>query len=359
MQIGIDLRFLNTDGYSVFIEDLIQNILNKDHKNTYILYVWNKKNLKNININFEHVILEELWIKNNSLQEQYYFYKILKRAKHDLVLFFNHYKPILYKDTYYTFISSLKDLYYDNFKSTLQKNWHNFLFEKNIHFSEKLICFDENTKQELIERCNIKENLIYTLHGFFPNTNSIASEDIIDIDMGSKYQLSEKYLIYPGDDGIEKNLDKLLEVFFEIRKENNVQLVLLGNTIAKNIALRDYILHEGEQENIKFLWELWEAEKYLIYKQSSGVIFPSLYSPFPFELWDAIKYNTPIIASQLKSIVSIFWKNISYFSPISKSSIKNNINTFLNKKTHKIDYKEIKETYTQEASSQSLLSIIQ
>jgi hypothetical protein len=54
-------------------------------------------------------------------------------------------------------------VYYDNFDSFFKKYKYLYLLEKNLKNSKKVICLDENTKNELIERFNIKEEQIQIL----------------------------------------------------------------------------------------------------------------------------------------------------------------------------------------------------
>jgi glycosyltransferase involved in cell wall biosynthesis len=168
------------------------------------------------------------------------------------------------------------------------------------------------------------------------------------------------YFLYPWNDGIEKNLEKLIPVIKKVNQESiKIDLIFLWDEISKNLALRNLIIESSLQENIKFLGNIKISEKELLYKESLWVVFPSFYEPFPFELWEALEYNVPILSSSLKSIRSIFWWIIEYFSPIAKSSITNCIENFLkNKKTHTMDYKNIKNMYNKENTAKILLEII-
>ncbi|MDF1682902.1 MAG: hypothetical protein P1U46_04265 [Patescibacteria group bacterium] len=76
------------------------------------------------------------------------------------MIFFNHFKPVFYKKPYITFCLSLKDIYYTNFNSYIEKYKFYYLIEKNLKNSEKIICLDQNTQKELIEKFDINENKI-------------------------------------------------------------------------------------------------------------------------------------------------------------------------------------------------------
>jgi hypothetical protein len=54
----------------------------------------------------------------------------------------------------------LKDLYYSNFSNSFEKAKFLYLLSKNIKNAYKIICLDKITKNELIERFNVKETEI-------------------------------------------------------------------------------------------------------------------------------------------------------------------------------------------------------
>ena len=196
------------------------------------------------------------------------------------------------------------------------------------------------------------------LNSFFIENNFTWEDKDITLDIRSKFQIWEKYLIYSGWDGIEKNLDRLIHVFHRLHKENSpLDLVFLGGKIWKNIDLRHAVIENNLQKNIHFIDTVKPGEEKLIYQQSLGVIFPSLYESFPFRLSNPILLGIPIVSSKLTNIELIFWENISYFSPISTSSILEWIKDFI-KTPKKVDYSQILSKNNIENTSQQLIDII-
>ena len=357
MLIGLDLRFINDDLYSKFVLNLVTILIIKSSEHEYNLYINSQlisdenklSKLKNVNI-------KKVNINNFSIKEQTSFLKILKKDNNNLMIFFNLFKPILYKWEYFIFISSLKDIYYWNFNTSFKKYKYIYLLEKNLKKSRKILCFDQNTKNELIERFNLKEETIFLIEWFFIPKEIKDNKEQLKMNVLPKFWLQKKYFIYSGWDWIEKNIDKLIWVLSKLNKE--IDLLIFWDKISKNIQLRNLIIKYSLQNRIKFLSQIKEAEKYILYKQSRWVIFPSLYETFPFHLWEPLSYDIPIIASNLKSIVNVFWEKIDYFSPISKSNMLEKINNFINKKEIKKDYKYIKEKISPEKSIKTLLNII-
>lgn len=361
MKIWIDLRFVKNELYSRFAIQLIKTFIEKNKENDYIVYTndfleW---------FNFENCNIKKVNIKNGSIKEQFEFSKILKKDWNNLMLFFNHFKPVNYKWQYITIVGWLKDIYYMNFSSYFEKYIYLFLMNKNLKKSYKIVCLDQNTKNELIEKFDIKESDIKIIDWFFPESEVIdeAKNEIEDINVNirTKYSIMNDFFIYSGWDSIEKNYEKLISVITRLNNDwIKTDLVFLWNNIATNINLRNQILENKIEKNIYFLWDVWIKQKKHLYNESLWVIFPSFYEPFPFRLSEPLYFNTPVLSSDLKNIRNIFWEKVSYFSPISVNSIYENTKKYLleNKQESIPNYKEIKEKYTKENCALQLTQII-
>lgn len=360
MKIWIDLRFINDNLYSKFSLQLVNELIKKKEEDNFIIYT----NSHSLNIiKKENVAVKNIWIELSSLKEQTLFRKILNNDKNHLVLFFTHYKPIFYSGQYITILWSLKEFFYTDFSSSMEKYKYFFLAEKNLKKSYKIVCLDKNTQDEIIERFNISEEKIDIIDGFFPKNPDYDYEvDITDlkINLKTKYFIENDFFIYSWWDAIEKNYEKLVEVFERLAKEwENIDLVFLWTHISQNINLRNMILEKKLQNQIHFLGSPNLKEKKYLYKESLWVIFPSFYETFPFRLTEPLFFNTHILSSNLKKIQSIFNDKITYFSAISKNNIYETIKLFLkNGKKKKANYDEIKTKYVIENSVKQLIEIL-
>ena len=358
MKIWLDLRFLWDNIYSRFVSTLVENMIKNSPDNKFIIYANSNLNL----LKTENSIVKKVDIKVGSLAEQVKFKKILKEDNNGLMIFFNHYKPIFYKKDYIILVWDLKDLYYSNFSSSFEKAKFLYLLSKNIKNAYKIICLDKITKNELIERFNVKETEISIIDWFFPKRPGYDYDyelEEVSASLATKYDLKNKYFVFSAWDSIEKNYEKLIKVFKRL-KENKfeIDLVFLWTNIWKNINLRNMILESNLQENVHFLGSPKLSEKKIIYQESLWVIFPSLYEPFPFRLTEPLYFDVPILSSNLKKIESIFWDKIKYFSPISVNSIYTEVEKFSKRPVKNVDYSEIKEKYTVENTTNQILKII-
>lgn len=356
MKIGLDLRFLSENLYSRFIIELVKNLILIDNDDIYNIYLNKDIEIENNNIlnARKNIVNIEEW----SYNEQTKFLNILKKDDNHIMLFFNQNKPIFYKRDYILLINSLKNIYYQDFSSYLKRLKYFSYLKISVRNAKKIICLDENTWNELVERLNIEENKINILKPFFPNIDKLNQSSDIKIDIRTKNNIKNDFIIYSGWSWIQKNLDRLISVMKKINSsEKKVDLVVLWDIIAKDVDLRNLVIRNELQNQVHFLWNISTKEKRNYYKQSIWVIFPSLYESFPFSLNEAITFKSPIISSNYKSIVNIFWNSIKYFSPISESDILKEINDFIWKK-QKANYEELLQNYSLENSTKEFLDIL-
>ena len=354
MKIGLDLRFINIhDLYSQFVIELVQSLLLNDKDNFYNIYL-------NTDIPFkfwENASLKSVWIKLGTLNEQTKFRKILKEDNNPLMIFFDFHKPIFYSWDYYLFVPTLKDVYYQNFKSNFAKSRFLFSLSHSIKKAQKVICFDKNTYEELIERFNVKDSKLNILDAFFPWIAKLKKVEELKVNILLNNNIRNDYLIYSFWNWIEKNLIRLIKAFAIIAKEKDIDLIMLWEDISKNIDIRNEVINNAISWRVHFLWEIRSAEKKFLYENSLWVIFPSLYEPFPFSLNEPLVFKAPIISSNTDWFKSVLWEKSYYFSPISVNAILTSLNKFLSlKKKNNSSY--VLDNYNINNTTNLLLNII-
>jgi glycosyltransferase involved in cell wall biosynthesis len=178
------------------------------------------------------------------------------------------------------------------------------------------------------------------------------------MDIRTKNNITNDFLIYSGWSWIQKNLDRFIHVLRKVNNgERKVDLVILWDLVARDVALRNLIIKNDLQKQVYFLWNLHNNEKRNYYKQSIWVIFPSLYESFPFSLNEAVAYNIPILSSNYKNIKNIFLDEIKYFSSISESDTERELIIFIENKPL-VNYSNLLKNYSKENTAKKFLEII-
>ncbi|MCH2188448.1 glycosyltransferase [Candidatus Gracilibacteria bacterium] len=358
MKIGFDIRFFDDGLYAQFVEKLICKFVQSQDHNSYVLYTnKNRESFENIK-NLEQCIVS---FGYGSIKEQIYFPKILQNHHCDVTVFFQPCIPYFFSGKNIIFVEHLKNIYYQNFSHTLLKHMYLFGVEKSFSKAQTVLCFEENTQKELTERFDINGDKISIVPGFFPQEQTKKKgKNLVQTNILNKYHIKNDFILYAGGNGIEKNLEKLVHTITKIdQTQKNIDIVFLGDNVAKNISLRDTILKEKLEKKCHFVGDLNEEEKKSFYETSCGVVFPSLYESFCFELFDALNYGVPILSSNIENLEKILGKHVSYFSPLSRSSMNRALSHFLEKNIDKCDYNSIFKVYNCDKTLTRFSSIIQ
>lgn len=139
----------------------------------------------------------------------------------------------------------------------------------------------------------------------------------------SKKTSNEKYILMVSADRFEKNctraiiaIDKLLSKK-RIPSDTAVKITGPTNNISrynlKNIS------------NFKFLGYVDEDELDSLYANAHAFIYPSLNEGFGYPPLEAMKYNVPVIASNVASIPEVCGNAALYFNPTSISELEDRI----------------------------------
>ncbi len=336
MKIWVDLRFLKQDNlYSLFILEVVKELV-KNQKHNVIVYSNDNLELNSDNCKIE-LVKEKVW----SIGENLILNSKFKKEKFDLMIFFNEYKPITYKEDYIMVIPSLQRLFFGPFKNSFSKYHYLRLLNSNLKNAKKIICFDKQTLWDLNERFNIKEDKIEIIKWFFPLKKENIEEEINKIDIKSRYNLKSDYIIYDSMESSIKNLDKVLLAIKKMREQwSLLNLLILWDDAWKNLEFRKLVLDYEISDLVFFVWEIDEKSKYNYYKQSIGLVFPNIYATFPFELNNALIFDTPIISNDLESIKESTLGELEHFNSLSNTDTLNALTSFLKKKKS-INYNKI------------------
>jgi len=336
MKIWIDARKIsNFSNKSNFIQFFINALNNQDKANNYVIYTnslfKNTELNKNFNIKLIKSDFSGLW--------QIKFSNILKKDELDLVIFFDYDKPLFYNKKYLAFPWGLEKLFFpwDDLNTTFSKAKYNLLSQIYVDRAEKVFVFNEEMKQDLNDKLNVKEDKMIV---FNPPLFKYANKSL-DVNVKLKHSINKWYFLTNWDSWSNNNLERIIKIIWEINKSGEeVDLIISGNKASHNIELRDLVIREKLQQNIHFVWDILPREEENYYKKSLGYIYSNIYDIYPFALSKAVNYDTYILATDLPIIKKIFWNKINYFNSLSDLEIKNTLLDQI-KKPKKANYKWI------------------
>lgn len=216
-------------------------------------------------------------------------------------------------------------------KDLLQlKNWTAY----SVKNAKKVLTISRSTKNDIIEAYKTPDTKVIVTYPGIKETVSLEPRIYGMNQVKTKYRISDNYVLFVGTLQPRKNIQKLIEAFAKVLKDensqNDLQLVIVG----KKGWQYEEILSAPEKLSIsgsvKFLESVSNDELPIIYKHAKCMILPSLYEGFGLPVLEAMKYDCPVITSKVSSLPEAGGDACLYINPEDVSDISDKIIKLIN-----------------------------
>src|SRR5213075_1474545 len=156
-----------------------------------------------------------------------------------------------------------------------------------------------------------------------------AEEDVVRV--RERFQLQDEFVLYAGNVKPHKNLERLIEAFFLVRKRglDHLKLVMIGDEISKYTALRRAVHQNQLHKHVRFLGYLPEETLAVMYRLAGVFVFPSLYEGFGLPPLEAMASGTPVVTSNVSSLPEVAGGAAILVDPYDPSAIADGIERVL------------------------------
>lgn len=251
----------------------------------------------------------------------------LYKLKPDLVHFCMPQQPLLYFGKRVTTVHDLTLLKYDNvdmnlFIYRLRKAIFKYLLKNVIWRSKAVITPTEFVKNDLIAFAGKRyaDKFTVTLEAGDPDDSQ--PENIAEL-------VDKKYLFFIGNAFPYKNLSKLIEAFYLIKRSHpDLHLALAGK--------KEFFYEQLERETISknipdvhFLGFISDGQKRWAFGHAQAYVTTTLSEGFHIPLLEAMYEDCPVVCSNLSCLPEVAGDAALYFNPHSISDIADKIITLL------------------------------
>ncbi len=349
-KICIDARFYGPVGKGLgrYTQEVVDGILALDKNNKYIIFL-SRDNYEGFKVDSDRV--KKILIKSRwySLMEQIELpFKLLKEQV-DLVHFPHFNVPIFCPVKFVVTIHDLILTKYPTIRaSTLGpiKYWfkhlgYRMVISQAIKKAKKIIAVSLFTKNDIISNFKVaSEKIILSYEGvveFSKETKKVNFRNQINVDKDKVrnvlicYNIKKPYLLYVGNAYPHKNLERLVQVFLEVKKEcNELSLVLVGRPDYFYKQLKEYVLKiNKEKDSIIFPGFVPDSELKVLYQNALAYVFPSLYEGFGLPPLEAMSVGCPVLASNASSLPEILGSAAIYFNAKDIENFKSKLNIMI------------------------------
>lgn len=346
MKILIDARFygLENAGLGRYTMNLVEQLSLIDNINEYIILLRTKyfDQLK-FPSNFKTVKAD---IAHYSLKEQLFLKKLIKNYNPDLVHFLHFNVPLNFRGN---FVITIHDLIMHKFwgreATTLpffiypfKRLAYKSIFANSVKKASHIIVPSNFTKQELIKCYSLTKPKVTVIYeGVEDRVQTIKSRSSVL----EKYNIDSPYFIYTGNAYPHKNLKRAVEAISELNTSSHQKILLLiasGRGVFTQ-RLQKLVKKTGAEKYVLTLGFVPDKDLFILYKNSVGYLYPSLYEGFGLPGLEAITAGTLLLASDIPVFHEVYKSHALYFNPFDFSSIVSTMKDALEmelKKRHKL-----------------------
>lgn len=225
----------------------------------------------------------------------------------------------------------LQHEYFPGFFRAEELKYRKFHYPKSAKESAHIIVSFDRVKKDLVKFYKINPNKItVTSIGCFQNKSGrIFSNPRA---LFTKFQIPEKFLLYPAQTWKHKNHIFLLKVLarYKNKYDKNIFLVCTGRKNENYKNIEKVIRANNLTNNVLFTGFIPEEELNTLYLKASLVVIPSLYEAGSWPLLEAMSYGTPVICSNVTSLPEIIGDQRFIFDPRNEEELCELIYKMLN-----------------------------
>ncbi len=211
------------------------------------------------------------------------------------------------------------------------RNWTKY----SVSHAKAVLTISNSSKDDIIKSYGIHSDRV---HVIYPGIKQIAppagragngKERIVTMkELKEKYSLNDNFVLFVGTLQPRKNIERLVESFSILLRDNkhkDLQLVLVG----KKGWLYEPILESpqkyGVKDSVKFLDYVPNDDLPELYKNARCYVLPSLYEGFGLPVLEAMKYDCPVITSNVSSLPEAGGDAALYIDPMDATNIAETI----------------------------------
>jgi glycosyltransferase involved in cell wall biosynthesis len=219
-----------------------------------------------------------------------------------------------------TTMHDVQELHFPEFFTAAQRADRAVNYMKYINDAEIVIVSYNHIKEDIKKYFNKNENQIFVLLLKMDNLwyKKYETHEV------QKIEIFEKYLFYPANFWKHKNHKKLVEAIHLLKISKGIKVNLIFSGDNKNYEgpnINDLIKSLNLEDQIKTVGIVDEFTLYNLYKNTLGVVVPTLYEAGSFPLMESILLKVPVICSNVTSLPETVGNDKFIFDPNSSEDI--------------------------------------
>jgi len=275
---------------------------------TVILIIQNLVPTKTISTKLKHSIA-----KTNP------YNKIIESSKIDILHVPIQHSPILMiKTPIIITMHDIQEYHFPQYFSLIERLGRIIKNNMAIYDSNHIVVSFNHVKNDIIKNFNIQEEKVSICPPPFAEDWFLKKYESNWNEVQNKYDIKRKYILYPAATWEHKNHLKLIEALKKINDDGlEFDLICTGNKTAHYKIIFKKIEELNLTEMVRFLGIIPEEDLISLYNNSSLVVIPTLYEAGSAPLYEAMRYQVPVICSNVTSLPDTINNDEFIFNPNS------------------------------------------
>lgn len=307
-RIVMDARSRGSTGR--YATKLLQYLQRLDATNEYFVLVKYAQNWTASAPNFHPVIAD---VKDYTFAEQFKLWWIISRLKPDLVHFTMPQQPLLFTGRSVTTIHDLTMLRWHNISGNTLAYWLKLLVFKFLlwwvaHTSEALITPTRWVKIDITKTLHIDP---IRAHVTYEAADTLPGKPLPP----GGFDARSEFILFNGNVFPHKNVARLIEAHQSLLKTHpRLRLAIAGQLGQQGEALR---VNASQATNINWLGYVPDAQLKWLMEHARAYVYPSLSEGFGLPGLEAMRADTPVVASHATCLPEVYGDAAEYFDPAS------------------------------------------
>jgi glycosyltransferase involved in cell wall biosynthesis len=277
VRIGIDARKLHDFGIGTYIRNLLHQLARFDRETEFVLLCRpdDVERLTRLGPNFRAVIETA---GNYSVAEQV---KVPIALRRERVTLFHapHYvlPPLVACRSVVTIHDCIHLMFPQYLANPLAHRYARVQIALAARRATRIMTVSESSKRDILRFVDVPADKIDVIHNAYDERFEITPADDDVARVRERYQLAGPFVLYAGTVKPHKNLERLIEAFHLVRRQDagDLTLVLIGDEISKYASLRRAVHRYQLHKHVRFLGYMPQDTLAVMYRLARVFVFPS------------------------------------------------------------------------------------
>jgi glycosyltransferase involved in cell wall biosynthesis len=317
----IDARRIRDFGIGTYIRNLTRALALLDQGNRYTLIVkpGETEEIGEMGDNFQVAVYPR---PETDLIHNIAFPRFLQRFRADLYHIPLNYVAWWMPQPYVLTIHDMSTLLFPTHRE-LRNTLHEQRFRRGAARASRVIAVSEATRRDVENVLHItpaKIRVIYSAPD--PAYSDGAHDPERDAQILERYSISRPFILYAGAIRAQKNISRLVEAFAIVRQQlenhpiySDLKLVISGAELSRYPSVRSAVHDSRVAQSVRFLGFVPTDTLKVFYRAAAAFAFPSLYEGFGLAPLEAMSCGTPVVASNIPSLIEATGDSAELVSP--------------------------------------------